>query len=96
MGSQEETEWEKIIANVCNHLTAVAGGGAGRSGLGREQACECERDHPGPESQLMESPGENGWRSEPPICAVLLSGKLVSGWQMEGARFVTVGVRIHR
>ena len=60
------------------------------------RACECERDHPGPAAQLMESPGENGWHSEPPICAVLLLGKLVSGWQMEGARFVTVGVRIHR
>ena len=96
MGSQEEREWEKIIVNVCNHLTAVGGGAADRSGLGRERDCACERAQPGPVSQLAESPGENGWRSEPPLCAVLLLGKLVSGWQMEGAGFVTVGVRIHR
>ena len=60
------------------------------------RVCKCEGGHPGPVSQLMESPREDGWHSEPPICAVLLLGKLVSGWQMEGARFVTVGVRIHR
>lgn len=96
MGSQEEREWEEIIANVYNHLTAVVGGAADRSGLGRERVCACERAQPGPVSQLAESPRENGWRSEPPLRAVLLLGKLVSGWQMEGAGFVTVGVRIHR
>lgn len=72
------------------------GGAADRSGLGCERVCACERAQPGPVSQLAESPRENGWRSEPPLRAVLLLGKLVSGWQMEGAGFVTVGVRIHR